>query len=191
VDLVAKAKRRGLNITAETCPHYFSLSEEDVLDFDTNKKMNPPLRSKNDLKSIKEALKKDIIDVISSDHAPHTENEKDIEFDRAAFGVVGLETELAASISELVCTKILDWPELVKKLSLTPAKILGLEKGNLSKGSTADLIMVSPNEEWVVEKKELISKSKNSCFLGRKLKGRVDFTICSGNIVYCRIQSES
>jgi len=184
VDIIRKAKKRGVKVTAETAPHYFSLSEEDVLDYNTNMKVNPPLRSKDDVIAIKEALKDGTIDVIASDHAPHTENEKDIEFEFAETGTIGLETELAVSITELVLSGILNWSELVKKISYNPARILGIDKGRLKPGHSADLIIVSPYKEWVVRKEDFLSKSKNSAFLGRSLKGAVEYTIYNGKIVY-------
>lgn len=184
VEIISQAKKKGINVTCDTCPHYFSLSDEAVLTFDTNMKMNPPLRAKEDVAAIKEGLKNGTIDAISSDHAPHTENEKDIEFERAEFGTIGLETELAVGITELVDTDLLNWLGLAKKMSLNPAKILGIDKGRLSIGSDADIIVVLPDKEWIVKKESFISKSKNSCFLGRKLKGLVEYTICAGKVVY-------
>lgn len=183
VELIAKAKKKGVQVTCETAPHYFSFSEEAVLGFDTNMKMNPPLRGKDDVLCIKQALSDGTIDVIASDHAPHTENEKDIEFDRAEFGVIGLETGLAASITELVATGILSWPKLVEKLALNPARILGREEPALCAGKEADLIIIDPDKEWLVTKAQFISKSKNSGFIGRHLKGVVERTICSGKII--------
>jgi len=184
IEIIKKAKKKGINVTCEAAPHHFSLSEEDVLDYDANKKMNPPLREKGDSEAIKQGLRDGTIDAIASDHAPHTENEKDIEFERAEFGVIGLETELAVAITELVDTGILDWTELVRKMSLAPAKILGIEQGTLSVGGRADIVIVNPAAEWVVEKKGIVSKSKNSPFLGRKLKGVVEYTICNGALAY-------
>jgi dihydroorotase len=184
VELIAKAKKKGIKVTAEVTPHHFSLSEGAALGFDTNMKMNPPLRSQEDKEALREGLKTGIIDVIASDHAPHTENEKEIEFERAEFGVIGLETELAVSITELVKTGLLDWLDLVKKLCLNPARILGINKGALSVGCDADLIVVSPDKEWVVKKEEFVSKSKNSAFLGKKLTGAVEYTICNGRTAY-------
>ncbi len=184
VDLIAKAKKKGIKVTAEVTPHHFSLNEEAVLGFDTNMKMNPPLRSQEDKEALKEGLKNGIIDAIASDHAPHTENEKEIEFERAEFGVIGLETELAVSITELVKTGLLDWPDLVKKLCFNPARILGIDKGTLGVGCDADILVVSPDKEWVVQKAEFVSKSKNSAFLGKKLTGVVEYTICNGRIAY-------
>ncbi len=182
VEIIARAKKEKVAISAETAPHYFSLSDQAVLGFDTNAKMNPPLRGKDDVEAVKAALRQGIIDCIASDHAPHTPNEKDIEFERAAFGVIGLETELAAAITELVLPGILSWLELSKLMSYNPAKVLGINKGKLSPGAPADIIIVSPDKEWAVGKERFFSKSKNSCFLGRKLKGEVSCTIHRGEI---------
>jgi dihydroorotase len=184
VEIIAKAKKNGIKVTAEATPHHFALTEEAVLGYDTNMKVNPPLRSKEDVAAIKQGLKSGAIDAIASDHAPHTENEKDIEFERAEFGSVGLETILAVSITELIEPKLLSWPELVKKLSLNPAQILGIAKGTLSIGADADIIVVDPHQEWIVEKAGIISKSKNSAFLGKGLKGAVEYSICGGRVVY-------
>jgi dihydroorotase len=184
VELIAKAKRNGVNVTCEATPHHFALDEEMVLGFDTNFKMSPPLRNKDDAAAIKQGLSGGTIDAIASDHAPHTENEKEIEFERAEFGVVGLETELAAAITELIHAGLFDWPELVRKISYNPAQILGLKKGTLSQGADADIVIVSPDKEWVVKKDALFSKSKNSPFLGKSLKGVVEYTICGGKVAY-------
>ncbi len=186
VEIIAKAKKKGIKVTCETAPHYFSLTEDALLGYDTNMKMNPPLRSKEDLAGIKQGLKDGTIDAIASDHAPHTENEKDIEFERAEFGVIGLETELAAAVTELIHSKVLDWGKLFEKFSLNPARILGIDKGTLSEGKAADIVVISPEEEWQVRKSGLISKSKNCAFLGCTLKGAADYTICNGKIVYKR-----
>lgn len=184
VEIISQAKKKGIKVTCETAPHYFALTEEELLGYDTNMKMNPPLRSKEDLAAIKQGLKDGVIDAIASDHAPHTENEKDIEFERAEFGVVGLETELAVSITELVETGVLTWPQLIEKLCFNPAKILGLAKGSLSSGQVADIMIIAAQEQWKVEKKGLISKSRNCAFIGRTLSGIVQYTICNGKIVY-------
>jgi dihydroorotase len=184
VEIICSAKKKGIRVTCETAPHYFSLTEEAALGYDTNMKVNPPLRGKDDLIALRRGLEDGTIDVIASDHAPHTENEKEIEFERAEFGAIGLETELAASITELIHPGLLDWPTLVKKLTLNPAKILGVNKGTLGVGADADLIVVSPDKEWVVEKSGFVSKSKNCAFLGRRLKGSVEYTICGGKIAY-------
>jgi dihydroorotase len=184
VEAIEAAKKKGIKVTVETAPHYFSLTESSVQGYDTNMKMNPPLRTEEDKKAIKKALSCGIIDVIASDHAPHTENEKDIEFDRAAFGVIGLETELAVSITELVDKGVLSWLDLAKKMSYNPAKILGLGAGTLKKGSIADIVIIDADKEWVPKRESFVSKSKNSCFLGKKLKGVVEYTIKDGKVVY-------
>jgi len=142
--------------------------------------MNPPLRSKEDVEAIKEGLASGIIDVIASDHAPHTENEKEIEFERAEFGVVGLETELAAAVTALVDTGLLDWLGLAEKMSLNPARILGIDKGSLGAGMDADIAIIEPGQKWQVSKDLLLSKSKNSSFIGKGLKGVVTYTIYRG-----------
>jgi len=184
VEIISKAKKAGVQVTCETCPHYFALSEEDIVDYDTNMKINPPLRAKEDVAAIKAGLKNGIIDVIASDHAPHTENEKDIEFDRAEFGKIGLESGLAVSIMELIDKKILDWPGLVRKIALNPAKILGIKKGALSVGSDADITIVDVAKEFILTKESVISKSKNSPFINKKVKGLVEYTICNGKVAY-------
>ncbi|NQT00060.1 MAG: dihydroorotase [Candidatus Omnitrophica bacterium] len=184
VEIIAGAKRRGLQVSAETAPHYFSLSDEDATGFDTNMKVNPPLRSGDDLQAIKQGLRTGVIDAIASDHAPHTVNEKDIEFDRAAFGMIGLETLLSLGLTELVEKKILTLPQLIEKITVNPAKILGIAAGSLSLGSPADLVIFDPSKEWLVKRQEIVSKSKNSPFIGRTLKGLVEYTIHKGQIVY-------
>lgn len=178
IELIKNAKKKGLKVTADVTPHHIALTDEAVLTYDPNFKMNPPLRGKSDLEAIKQALKDGTIDAIASDHAPHTENEKEIEFDRAEFGVIGLETELAVTIT----ASGLSWPEIVKKLSLNPSRILGINKGTLSAGSDADIVIVSPDKEWVVKREFFVSKSKNSAFLNRTLKGAVECTIHNGKI---------
>jgi len=184
VELIAQAKKKGVQVSAETAPHYFSFSEEVLLGYDTNFKVNPPLRTKDDIDSIKHGLKSGIIDAIASDHAPHTVNEKDVEFERAEFGTIGLETELAACITELVEPGLLDWSDLVRKLSADPAKILGIDKGSLAKGKDADIIIVDPKAQWQVREADLVSKSKNSAFMGKKLKGIVEYTILGGKVAH-------
>ncbi len=187
VELIAKAKKKGIKLTCETAPHYFSLSEEAAWGYDTNMKMNPPLRSQEDVEAIRQGLKKGVIDAIASDHAPHTENDKDIEFERAEFGVIGLETELAVSITELIKTGLLDWSGLVRKISFNPARILGLNKGNLGIGKDADITIVDPDKKWVVTREGFVSKSKNSPFIGCELTGLVEYTIYNGAIAYNKI----
>ncbi|HPT06979.1 MAG TPA: dihydroorotase [Candidatus Omnitrophota bacterium] len=184
LEIIAQAKKEGVAVTCETAPHYIALTEEDVLGYDTNFKMNPPLRSRTDREAIRQGLKTGVIDAIASDHAPHTENEKDIEFDRAEFGVVGLETALSVVITELLEPGILDWQQIVRLMCWKPAEILGIDKGTLKKGTDADMVIVDPAAQWTVSKETLVSKSKNSSFLGKTLHGKVLYTICKGEIVY-------
>lgn len=184
IEIIAEAKKQGLRVSAETAPHYFSLSEEAVWGYDTNMKMNPPLRTKEDVRAIKQGLSDGTIDAIASDHAPHTINEKAIEFDRAAFGVIGLETELAVSVSELIDANILSWSELIRKLSFNPAQIIKSQAGTLAVGRAADIAIISEQIRWTIQDKDFISKSRNSCFLGKTVRGKVDCTICRGEIVY-------
>ncbi|MEW5758858.1 MAG: dihydroorotase [Candidatus Omnitrophota bacterium] len=184
VDVIRKAKKAGVRCTCETAPHYFALSEDDIIDYDTNMKINPPLRTKDDISAIKQGLKDGIIDTIASDHAPHTENEKDIEFDRAEFGKIGLESGLAVSIMELIDKKILSWLELVNKIAVNPANILGIEAGSLSVGSNADIVIIDADKEFILAKEKIVSKSKNSPFIGRKVKGAVIYTIYHGKVAY-------
>ena len=186
VDIIARAKKRGICVSAETAPHYFSLDDRVLWEYDTNMKINPPLRNREDVEAIKEGLKSGIIDIIASDHAPHTVNEKDIEFSLAEFGTIGLETELAVCITELIHPGVLNWVDLVKKLTCNPAKILDLNTGTLKEGAVADIVIVDPEKEWAVKAQDLTSKSKNSAFIGKKLKGSVDYTILKGKIVFKR-----
>lgn len=186
VELIRDAKKRGLTVTCETCPHYFTLTDEAVKQsgFDTNTKMNPPLRAQEDREAVKQALRDGTIDCIATDHAPHTEDEKDTDFDTAPFGIIGLETALSLVIMELLDKKILNWAGLVEKMSINPSRILGLNKGTLSKASDADIAIIDPNKEWQVTKDTLESKSKNTPFLGRTLKGMAVAVITEGRVVY-------
>lgn len=182
VDLIRKAKYDGVKVTAETAPHYFSLTEECCTTYDTNTKMNPPLRSKEDVEAIKEGLKDGTIDAIATDHAPHTDNEKDVEFDLAPFGIIGLETCLSLSIMELIEKKILSWSGLITRMSVNPAKILGMKRGALKKGSVADIAIIDPNKEYTYTKDSIESKSKNSPFINWTLKGRATTVFVGGHL---------
>jgi dihydroorotase len=173
VDVIRRAKKEGVKVTAETAPHYFSLTEECCAAYDTNTKMNPPLRSKEDVEELKKALKDGTIDVIATDHAPHTDSEKDVEFAFAPFGIIGLETALSLSVMELVEKKILSWPELITKMSFNPSNILGISRGSLKKGSIADIVIIDPGKEYTYTKDSIESKSKNSPFVNWTLKGEV------------------
>ena len=185
VGLVRQAKHEGIPVTCEVTPHHFTLTDEAVTTFDPNTKVNPPLRSAQDVAALKQALKDGTIDCIASDHAPHTVEDKEIGFDGAPFGMIGLETSLALAVTELVEKKFLTWPQIAEKMSFSPARIFGLEqKGVVQEGYDADLTIVDPHQEWTVKKEEIVSKSKNTPFIGRKLKGLVTVTICGGRVTY-------
>jgi dihydroorotase len=184
VRMIALAKEDGLRVTGEVCPHHFTLSEEDILTEDTNYKMNPPLRSTADVKALKEALRDGIIDVISTDHAPHSAEEKEKSFVDAPFGIVGLETAFALTMTELVKPGYLTLSQMVEKMSTNPAKILGIKKGCIGEGWEADLVIADPDAEYSIDKNQFYSKGKNTPFHGRKVIGRVEYTFVSGKQVY-------
>ena len=176
VELIREARKRGVKISAEACPHHFTLTDECVKDYDTNFKMNPPLRTERDRDAIVEGLADGTIEIIASDHAPHCNYEKEVEFDVAPFGIIGLETELALSL-ELVRKKVLTLPALVEKLTVKPAKLLRLNKGTLSVGADADVTIIDPDIEWTYDVTQSASKSRNSPFHGWRLRGRAVRTI--------------
>jgi len=184
VEMVELAKKHGIAVTAEVCPHHFTLTSEDIVAGDTNYKMNPPLRTAKDVESLKQGLQRDIIDVISTDHAPHTLQEKDVVMVNAPFGIVGLETCVALTISELVKTGILTPLQMAEKMSYNPARILQIDKGSLAVGKDADVVIIDPEADYVVDVKGFVSKGRNTPFGGRKVSGRVLCTICEGEVVY-------
>ncbi len=183
---IRDAKKLGVHVTCETCPHYFTLCDEDIGDYDTNRKMNPPLRTAADRAEIIAALADGTIDVIASDHAPHVSEEKDVEFDAASFGVIGLETSLAIALTYLVDKDILMPADLVEKMSLMPNRILGLDGGTLSLGKPADITIIDPKTKWKVASSFFYSKSRNTPFEGLELKGFAHATILGGAIVFLR-----
>lgn len=172
VEVIRKAKSRGVQVTAETAPHYFALTDECCVTYDTNTKINPPLRTAEDVAAIKKALADGTIDAIASDHAPHTDSEKDVEFDFAPFGKIGLESSLGVSVMELIEGKILSWKQLVEKLAVNPARILELKSGTLKKGASADITMIDPKKEYTLTRETIESKSRNSPFIGWRLTGK-------------------
>jgi len=181
--LVRAAKADGLELTAETCPHYFTLTEDDVARYDTNAKMRPPLGSAEDLEAVKEALADGTIDVIATDHAPHHQDEKDLEFDLAAFGVSGLETAMGLTL-KLVDDGLLNLPEAVAKWTCNPARIAGLEGGGIVQTGPADLTLVDLAREWTVDPEKFASMGKNTPFAGMELKGQVLYTMVGGKMVF-------
>ena len=183
VDMIRKAKSGGVHVSAETAPHYFTLTEECCVTYDTNTKMNPPLRAKEDVEALKRALADGTIDAIATDHAPHTDSEKYVEFDFAPFGIIGLETAFSLAVMELVDKKILSWPELILKMSAAPAKILGIEKGHIKPGAKADLVVIDPDKEYIYKKETIESKSRNTPFIDWKLKAKVTHVFVGGIMV--------
>jgi len=185
VELIRLAKSQGIKVTAEAGPHHFTLTDEAIKSFDTNLKVNPPLRTRDDVEAIKEALKDGTIDCIATDHAPHTLEEKELEFDHAPVGMIGLETAVGLTMTELVEKKVITLEQMAERMSFKPAQIIGLKsKGQVKEGFDADITIIDPKKEWTVRKEEFVSKSKNSPFIGRTLKGCVATTICGGRIIY-------
>lgn len=183
-DMIRDAKKRGVKITCETCPHYFTFTVDEVLESVTNAKMNPPLREEKDRKAIIEGLKEGTIDCIITDHAPHSEEEKNQDLSKAPNGIIGFETALSAEIMNLIDTGELTYLDLVKLTSYNPAKLIKIDRGTIEVGKIADITIFDPNEEYIYTKEMIVSKSKNTPFIGKKLKGKVRYTIVNGKIVY-------
>jgi dihydroorotase len=183
VELIRNAKKRGVKVTCETCPHYFSLTENACEGYNTNAKVNPPLRTAEDVKAIIEGIADDTIDIIATDHAPHHRDEKTVEFSLAANGLVGFETALPLALTHLVKPGIISISKLVEKMSLNPAKILSIYKGTLEIGSAADITIADLNDEYTVDISKFQSKSKNSPFDGMKMSGSVWGTIVNGRVI--------
>ncbi len=185
VEIIRKAKKEGLPVTAETAPHYFTLTEEATFGYNTYAKVNPPLRSAEDRAAVLEALADGTLDVIATDHAPHSDLEKEIEFELAAFGLIGLETALPLTL-KLVSEGVISLFRAIELLSTNPARILRIPGGTLKPGSPADVTIIDPERKWVVTKEDLHSKGKNSPFLGWEMSGQAVFTIVGGEIVFSR-----
>ncbi len=181
--IIRNAKARGVKVTCETAPHYFTLTDEAVRGYNTNAKMNPPLRGADDVVAMKAGLADGTIDAIATDHAPHHPDEKDVEFNIALNGIVGLETSLSLSL-KLVDEGILDLSALVSLMSCNPAKILGIDRGTLKVGAVADVTIIDPSKQWQVEAAKLESKSKNTPFLGWQMKGKAAYTVVKGQVVH-------
>lgn len=184
VRLIRFAKEQGLPVTGEVCPHHFTMSDEEITEDHGRFKMNPPLRSKEDVRVLREGLKDGTIDVISTDHAPHGEEEKDQSMKYAPFGIVGLETSFALGYTELVRGGVLTLSELVEKMSINPSKVLGIEKGNLAEGKAADMVIAELDTEYEIDPDTFFSKGKNTPFAGKKVYGKILMTIVDGRIVY-------
>lgn len=187
VRMIEAAKKDGLPVTGEVCPHHFILSTDDISENNGQYKMNPPLRAPRDVEALREGLKNGIMDVISTDHAPHAEEEKNLPMEKAAFGIVGLETSASLTYTELVEKGVLTPMQMAEKMSYNPAQILGLQdKGSVSEGKAADIVIFDPSAEYRIDKNTFLSKGKNTPFDGYPVKGEVCCTIVDGRIVYTR-----
>jgi len=185
VEAIRQAKKEGVNVTAEAAPHHFTLTDDEIgKEFNTNLKVNPPLRTRKDVDAVIEGLVDGTIDCIASDHAPHSAEDKDVEFDQAPSGMIGLETTLGLVKTYLVDKGYLSWADAIRKMTVAPARILGLPVGSLEKESDADITVIDPDKKWTVKAKDFHSKSQNSPFIGWKLSGKVTQTILGGRIVY-------
>ncbi len=182
--MLAIAKSEGISVTGEVCPHHFVLTDEDIPSEDANYKMNPPLRKASDVLALKEALKNGVIDVIATDHAPHSEEEKSKSFLSAPFGITGLETAFALTYTELVKKGWLTMTQLVEKMSVNPAKVLKYDRGGIGEGKVADLVIVNLEEEYIIDRNNSYSKGRNTPFHGKKVYGRVEYTFVAGKQVY-------
>lgn len=183
-EMLRLAKKKGYKVSGEVCPHHFTLTSSDIVAGDSNYKMNPPLRTKADKEALIEGLKDGTFEVISTDHAPHAHEEKGNDLTKAAFGIVGLETSVALTMTELVDTGILTPMQMAEKMSYNPARILGIDKGSLAEGKTADVVIIDPKAEYTIDVNSFASKGRNTPFNGRKVKGKVMMTVCDGCIVY-------
>jgi len=186
VRLIREAKSRGVRVTAETAPHYITLTDDDIGLYDTNKKMNPPLRTSLDRDALIQGLVDGVIDVIASDHAPHVPEEKDVEFDAASFGVIGLETSVGVVITSLVKKGILSPSDMVMKMSVNPNRILSVPGGTLSVGAIADITIINPDDSWTVNSNHFFSKGRNTAFENMTLQGYASSTMLDGQIVFER-----
>jgi dihydroorotase len=184
VELIRWGKERGIRVTAEVCPHHLSLTEDAVEGYDTNAKMNPPLRTAEDVAELQEAVKDGTIDLVATDHAPHHYDEKEREFADAPNGIVGLETALAVVVTHLVVPGIIDFPTLVERMSIAPARVFGLSGGTLRRGSVADVTVFDPEHAWTVDPQAFLSKGRNSPWRGRQLRGRATCTVVGGRVVF-------
>ncbi len=185
VRLLREARARGVKISGEVCPHHVALTDEAIQNFDTNSKMNPPLRSQRDIDALHEGIADGTMEILASDHAPHAKFEKEVEFDVAPFGIVGLETELGLFIDILIHkNKTIELPRLIEMFTVNPARLLGIKSGTLSDGATADVTLIDPTMEWIVEADTFQAASRNTPFNGWKLKGRAVRTIVAGATVW-------
>lgn len=186
VKMIAEAKKDGVNVSGEVCPHHFTLCDEDIPSDNADYKMNPPLRSRADVEALREGLRNGTMEVISTDHAPHSAEEKSKPIANAPFGITGLETSLCLTYTELVLTGVLTPMQMVEKMSYNPARIAGIDRGTLLPGKKADITIMNPDHEFVIDRKNFVSMGKNTPFDGRRVKGIVEYTFVGGKIVYSR-----
>ena len=184
VDALRRAKQRGVRVTAEAAPHHFTLTDERLRTFDANYKMNPPLRSQEHVAAVIAGLADGTINVIASDHAPHAKEKKMLELDQAPFGIVGLETSLGLVITRLIEPGRLDWPTALRKMTVNPARVLGIPKGTLQIGADADVTIIDPKIRWKVDPAQFLSKSVNTPFAGWELTGRAETVLVGGKVKY-------
>ena len=184
VDIIRRMKKKGVLITCETCPQYFTLTEDEVLNMGAMARVNPPLRTQKDVQGIIAGLKDGTIDVIATDHAPHSVDEKSRPLSRAPSGMIGLETGLAVTLTQLYHTGKMELPAIIQRMSTNPADLLRLARGHMSLGATADLVIFDADEEWTVDPLLFASKARNTPFAGRRVKGRVKYTIVKGEVIY-------
>jgi len=185
VDAIRQAKKEGINVTTEACPHHFVLTDDEIaMEFNTNLRVNPPIRSADDRDAVIEGLVDGTIDCIASDHAPHPTEEKDSEFDRAPAGIIGLETTLGLVKTHLIDKGYLQWADAIRKMTANPARIFGLKGGTLARGEVADITVIDPEKKWKVSANKFKSRSQNSPFIGKRLSGKVATTILGGRVVY-------
>lgn len=184
VEMVKRAKEEGIKVTAEVCPHHFSMCSDDITSNDGNFKMNPPLRAREDMEALIKGLQDDIMDIISTDHAPHSAEEKAKDLEHAPFGIVGLETSVALTVTNLVKKGYLTPMQMAAKMSYNPAKVLGIPKGTLDEGKIADITIIDPDKEYTIDVNTFESKGKNTPFDGYKVSGEVEYTILNGKVVY-------
>jgi len=186
VDAVRRAKRRGVRVSTEVCPHHFTLTDESLRTFDSNYKMNPPLRGREDVLACIDGLRDGTIDCIVTDHAPHAKEKKMQELDRAPFGIIGLETAVGLVVTQLIQAGALDWPAAIEKMTINPARVLGIDRGTLRPGAVADVTIIDPECRWTVDPHEFRSKSSNSPFIGWELTGRAETVIVAGEVKFRR-----
>jgi dihydroorotase len=186
VDLIRRAKRRGVRVTGEACPHHFTLTDKELRRFDSNYKMSPPLRTEEDRQALIEGLKDGTLDVIATDHAPHAPEKKMRELDQAPNGIIGLETLIPVCVVGLVEPGHLTWPQLIEKLTRNPARILGIDRGTLRPGAVADVTIIDPEAEWTIDPGQFRSKSRNCPFAGWKVRGRAHAVIVGGEVKYAK-----